>query len=120
MKKVIIPALSVFFLLSACNQKPAETTSSSTAVAARAELSPENVTDVTWKNGILLKKDELNGFFIKGDAASAAPAIGSHLTFAKSGERTVTEVVINAPYVNIYVDKPLDPVGDGFPNKVKQ
>jgi hypothetical protein len=120
MKKVLIPALTVLFLLSACNQKPADSTAPAAAGVARAELAPENVTDVTWKNGILIKKDELNGFFIKGDAAVAAPAIGSRLTFAKSGERTVTQVVVNAPYINIYVDKPLDPVGDGFPNKVKQ
>lgn len=122
MKKAILPALSVLFLLSACNQKPADGVSAPAASVASTgiELLPANVTDATWKNGILIKKDALNGFFVTGEASKVATAVGSHLIFAKSGVRTVTEVVINAPYVNIYVDKPLDPVGDGYPNVVKQ
>lgn len=125
MKKALIPALTVFILLSACNQKPAETVAPSTpataaTASARADLSPENITNQTWQNGVLIEKTGLNGFFVSGDAASVAPAKGAHLHFAKSGDRVVTEIVVNPPYVNIYVDKPLDPVGDGYPNKVKQ
>lgn len=121
-KKAIIPVLTVSFLLSACEQKPATLAAQSIAApdSSRPELTPADVSDVTWKNGILIKKDELNGFFVMGDAAKVAPAIGSRLAFATSGVRIVREVVINAPYVNIYVDKPLDPIGDGYPHKVLQ
>ena len=87
---------------------------------ARAELTPENLTDATWQNGVLIEKNGLNGFFVTGDATKVPVSAGAHLNFAKSGDRIVTDVVVKAPYVNIYVDKPLDPVGDGYPNKVKQ
>jgi hypothetical protein len=119
MKKALLPTLTVFVLLSACNQKPAETATPATAAVARAELTPENVTNTTWKNGVWVENSSMNGFFFTGDA-TVAPAKGAHLTFAKSGDRVVTDVIVKAPYVNIYVDKPLDPVGDGYPNKVKQ
>jgi hypothetical protein len=119
MKKFLIPTLTVMFLLSGCNQKPAETVAPAATAAARHELTPANVTNETWQNGILIEKKGLNGFFVTGEVASIAPAIGAHLTFAKSGDRVITDVVVTAPYVNIYVDKPLDPVGDGYPNKVR-
>jgi len=44
--------------------------------------------------------------------------IGEKLRFAKSGERTITEVIVAPPYINVYVDKQLDPEGDGFPNRI--
>ena len=119
MKRSLIPVLTVLFLLTAC-QKAADPAASAAAVApTRTELTPENLTNETWQNGVLIEKNGLNGFFVTGDAAKVPVSVGAHLTFAKSGDRIVTNVVVKAPYVNIYVDKPLDPVGDGFPNKVK-
>lgn len=79
---------------------------------------PENLSDQNWKNGIWIQKDGGNGFFVKGSIDDIKVAASTKLIFAKSGERVVTKVVVSGPYINIFVDKPLDPEGDGYPNKV--
>jgi hypothetical protein len=85
---------------------------------SEVQLSPEKLSDTNWKNGIWTVKDGRNGFFISADAGKVQLQAGTRLKFAKSGERTVTAVSVTPPYINIFVDKPLDPDGDGFPNKV--
>jgi len=123
MKSLILTSLAIV-ALSACsrNESPSPAPAASSAPVAAAqqvEMTPENLSNESWKNGVWIEKNGLNGFFMTGNA-STAPKVGSHLTFAQSGDRIVTDVVVKAPYVNVYVNKPLDPVGDGFPNKVKQ
>ena len=81
-------------------------------------LTPENVSDQNLSNGINIQKEMGNGFFVKGTPDAVKVPVGTKLSFAKSGERAVVKVVVTAPYINIYVDKPLDPIGDGYPNKV--
>lgn len=123
MKRLILTSLAIV-ALSACSRNESQTAapaanSAPVAAAQHIDVTPENLSNDSWKNGIWIEKKELNGFFYTGDASNA-PKVGSHLTFAHSGDRVVTDVVIKAPYVNVYVDKPLDPAGDGYPNKVKQ
>jgi hypothetical protein len=81
-------------------------------------MSPEQLSDVNWKNGVWVQKDGRNGFFITADAGKVKVSTGTKLSFAKSGERVVTDIALSPPYINIFVDMPLDPEGDGFPNKV--
>ncbi len=104
MKKTVALLLAVGSFLTACG-------------SSEVQLTPENLTDANWKNGIWIK-DGRNGFFITADAGKVKVPVGSKLLFAKSGERIVTEVLVSPPYINIYVDKQLDTEGDGFPNKV--
>lgn len=39
---------------------------------------------------------------------------------AKIRGRIATDFVVKVLYFNAYIDKPRDPIGDGYPNKVKQ
>ena len=124
MKSTILASLAIVTLLTACSPNPGlgpapSAGATTAAVTSRPELTPENLTDASWKNGILIQQNGLNGFFVTGDSVKMAPVKGDRLTFAQSGERIVTDVVVNDKYINIYVDKPLDPIGDGFPHKVK-
>lgn len=123
MKSLILTSLAIV-ALSACSRNESQTATPAAnpapvAAAQQVEMTPENLSNDSWKNGIWIEKNGLNGFFFTGNASNA-PKVGTHLNFAHSGDRIVVDVVIKAPYVNVYVDKPLDPVGDGFPNKVKQ
>lgn len=83
-----------------------------------SHLIPEKLSDQNWKNGVWIQKDGKHGFFFSGDASKVKVKTGANLVFAKSGERSVTEVTVSGPYVNVFVNKPLDPEGDGWPNKV--
>ena len=105
MKKLTITILAICVFLSGCN-------------SSNNDLMPEKLSDNNWKNGVWILKDGRNGFFITADPALVKVSVGEKLMFAKSGDRIVTEVVVSPPYINIYVDRPLDPEGDGFPNKV--
>ena len=46
--------------------------------------------------------------------------IGDKINFSYSGERTIVDLIYNNQYINIFVDgEKLDPVKDGYPNKIK-
>lgn len=121
MKKASIFMFAASLLLSACNSSDNKSSLSPEKLTDnKSSLSPEKLSDANWKNGVWILKDGRNGFFIAADAGKVQLPVGAKLTFAKSGERVVTEVVVSTPYINIYVDKPLDPDGDGFPSKVTQ
>ncbi|WP_018604632.1 hypothetical protein [Uliginosibacterium gangwonense] len=105
MKKIIALIFTSLLVLSACD-------------SPNSQLTPDKLTDANWKNGIWILKDGRNGFFITSESAKPTVSVGTVLKFAKSGERVVKDVIVAPPYINIYVDKPLDPDGDGFPNKV--
>lgn len=98
-------AIFLFAVLAACGM-------------GASSLAPENLSDQNWKNGIWVQKDGGNGFFVKGSPEDIKVVASTKLVFAKSGERVVTKVVVSGPYINIFVDKPLDPEGDGYPNKI--
>ena len=129
MKSTLAIVLCSALMLSACNpEKPAApvapaaptaaASAVATAVAGPGSAVPENLTDDNWQNGVWVQKDGRNGFFFASNPSTTTITVGQKLTFSKSGERAVTEVTSNGPYVNIYVDQPLDAVGDGYPNKV--
>lgn len=103
MNKQLISAIAILMVLSGCGGE--------TQVAA-------NISDVNWKNGVWVQKDGRNGFVIEAAPEKTDIAVSSKLEFAKSGERKVKEVVVSPPFINIFVDGALDPVGDGYPNKV--
>jgi hypothetical protein len=105
MKKNVSLILSSLLVLSACG-------------SSDNQLTPEKLTDTNWKNGVWILKDGRNGFFITADSTKVQVSVGNVLKFSKSGERVVKDVIVSPPYINIYVDKPLDPEGDGFPNNV--
>lgn len=105
MKKSAILVFSICLFLSGCD-------------SFQNKLTPTQLSDINWKNGIWIQKDGKHGFFITADFEKVKVPTGTKLTFAKSGARIVTEVVSSPPYINIFVDKPLDPDGDGFPNKI--
>jgi hypothetical protein len=107
MKKTAFFLAAATLFLTAC--EPADT-----------RLSPENLSDVNWKNGVWVMKDGRSGFFVTAEAEKLNLAPGAKLSFAKSGERVVTQVQVAPPYVNVFVDGPLDPEGDGYPNKVSR
>ena len=105
MKKSVFFVLAASVIMSSCG-------------FFESTLAPEQLSDANWKNGVWVQKDGRNGFFITADAGKVNVKVGTKLIFAKSGELIVTEVAVTPPYINIYVNKPLDPEGDGFPNKV--
>lgn len=80
-------------------------------------LLPEGLSDNNWENGIWIRQDGQNGFFIISNENMGGIKLGSRLKFAKSGERTVTAIHANGQYVNIFVNGNLVPQ-DGFPQRV--
>ena len=74
-----------------------------------------NLSDQNWKNGISLKQ---NVFFIS-KRSSVILKVGDTLEFP-TGTRNIVKIDKNSKYENIYVDgKKLDPIKDGYPNKIK-
>lgn len=103
MNKQLISAIAILMVLSGCGD--------GSQVAA-------NISDVNWKNGVWIQKDGRTGFVIEATPEKAGIAVSSKLVFAKAGERTVKEVIVSPPFINIFVDGALDPIGDGYPNKL--
>jgi hypothetical protein len=106
-KKFLLLSSVFFIAISACSK-------------AGIEIQPVNNSDVNWKNGVWIQKDGRSGFFINQTPDVGSFSVGEKLKFAKSGERNITEVVVVPPFINVYVDKPLDPEGDGYPNKINR
>jgi hypothetical protein len=94
-----------------------------------SELIPLGYTDADWENGIVRpdgKKGSLPGpgiLLVSWDKKKPVPVkTGDILVFAKSGAATIVNIS-QVPYptsINLFisVNKPLDPAGDGNPNKV--
>gem|GEM_PF-4487047 len=79
------------------------------------EFTAFNLSDQNWKNGISLRS---NGFFISKES-SIPVKVGDSLEFA-SGNREVLRIQGNSKYVDIFISgEKLDPVKDGYPNKIK-
>lgn len=82
------------------------------------EFQSFNLTDANWRNGISLGQ---NGFFIENNFLNRQSLqIGDKINFSYSGERTIVDLIYNNQYINIFVDgEKLDPIKDGYPNKIK-
>lgn len=90
----------------------------SPSILAGNALIAENLTDVNWKKGVWILKDGRNGFFITGVLNKVNLTVGSKLKFSRSGERIITDVQEYPPFIQVFVNKPLDPDSDGFPHKI--
>lgn len=82
------------------------------------EFQSFNLTDANWENGISLAQ---NGFFIENNFLNRQSLkIGDKIDFSFSGRRTILNLSYSNQYINIFVDgEKLDPVKDGYPNKIK-
>lgn len=79
------------------------------------DFSSNPLTDENWQNGISLKS---NAFFI-ATSSNVSINVGDILEFP-TGKRKISNIHKNAEYTNIYVNgKKLDPIKDGYPNKIK-
>lgn len=82
------------------------------------ELLPENINDQNWQNGIS-KFSENSFVLLSRKNLTKWPLIGTKLQF-QSGLRKVTQIKRDNTYINITVDgTKLDPIIDGYPNKIK-
>ena len=84
-----------------------------------------NFSDSTWKSGILQKEGRSNIFYFLQNVSKPINIVkGDVVFFAKSGKAVVSGVTQSVPDQNgnisffITVDKDLDPVNDGYPNKI--
>ncbi len=77
-----------------------------------------NLSDGNWQNGI---SKSIASFFINNDIINKnSLKIEDKLLFANSGIRTIKNITYSAKYINIYIDgEKLDPIKDGYPNKIK-
>lgn len=94
------------------------------AVSGRAAIVANNYTDNTWKNGINISGGGQNMFYFLINSVDANPIkVGDRLGFNKTGDAAVLKMEIlqqgTVFSVFVTVDKPLDPVGDGFPNAIQ-
>jgi arabinofuranosyltransferase len=95
---------------------------------------PAKYTDADWQNGVIrpgANKGTLPGpgiFLLVLDLKKPLPfSLGDTIVFASSGPLRVvhiTQVITQVAYAEevhlfVSVDKPLDPIGDGYPNRVK-
>lgn len=82
------------------------------------EFQSFNLTDANFENGISLAQ---NGFFIENNFLNRQSLkIGDKIDFSFSGRRTILNLSYSNQYINIFVDgEKLDPVKDGYPNKIK-
>ena len=121
--------VSIFLLaaLAACSdggmpeQKPVAAVKQDT----RQFVLANDFTNATWAKGVHQKDGRTNVFyFLHREPGVPALKVGDTLDFARAGKATVQNVVPSSPdkdgviSVFVTVDKDLDPVGDGFPNKI--
>ncbi len=80
-------------------------------------LTPYNLTDQNWKNGIHRASAI---FFIENTLQNRMSLSASNkILLPSSGERAITSIVYTDKYINISLEgRNLDPVVDGYPNKL--
>ena len=136
MKKIILIVMTVAVsVLVACDNgtntinatNDSDQSASSEIVVPTQDVRPftttNNFSDKEWKNGVLQKDGRTNIFYIlQLEKEPLKIKIGDSLVFAKTGEATVEKVApmsLNGKIsVFITLDKDIDPVGDGYPNKI--
>lgn len=81
-------------------------------------LTPFNLTDENWKNGISRTK---TGFFVSNTFTNRNNfMVGGTLKFPFSGARKVTSIDYTEQYINVYLEGPvLDDIQDGYPNQFR-
>lgn len=128
MKNRFVIIICAGLLITACGQEKSAQKSAplqaTLAVSGRAAIVANNYTDATWKNGINVSGGGQNGFYFLVNSVDANPIkVGDRLGFNKTGDAAVLKMDIaqqGAVFaVFVTVDKPLDPVGDGFPNAIQ-
>jgi hypothetical protein len=77
-----------------------------------------NLTDNNWINGISLSK---SGFFVENNFLNRQSFnVDDSIEFSHSGKRNIVNLTYGNKYINIFVDgEKLDPIKDGYPNKIK-
>ena len=141
---ILLPIFVVAFY--ACSDKASDTKQSTASVSKSEKVNDtkQSATDKTpqsqqavqfvvannyskndWKNGVLQKNGRSNLFyFVRRESVSINIKVGDTLNFAKTGKAIVQKVNELPPdenrLVSVYVtvDKDIDPVGDGNPNKI--
>lgn len=80
------------------------------------ELSPYNLTDSNWENGISRVRP---GFFIPNTVQNRMGlSTNDTIEFPFSGMRAIASIEYTDSYINVYLDGGnLDPTRDGYPNK---
>ena len=91
---------------------------------ADATVTPNNYSSSDWRNGIASSGGNAGRmfYFIVPNLESNPVRVGSTLRFAASGDATATRVDVSPQgsvhAVFVSVDRPLDPLGDGYPHPV--
>ncbi len=132
LNKILVIALhAVVLSLLACgdgandsNQSASSNTASQTQ-DARPFVMSNNFSDSEWKNGVLQKDGKTNVFYIlQSEKEPLKVKAGDLLIFTKSGKETIQKVVHATTSQNgkislfITLDKDIDPIADGYPNKI--
>jgi hypothetical protein len=85
-------------------------------------LTPNNFTGACWRNGVRTDGASNAFYFLASSVSELGVAPGDLVEFATTGSARVMRVDSSEQNglvsVFVTVDQPIDPVGDGFPNKV--
>lgn len=107
------------------SKKSPNTKSSAQQQDARQFVVANNFSDAEWKNGVQQKEGRTNVFyFLQKNGEPLNLKVGDTLSFAKTGNAAVQKIAPSAPNQNgiisvfVTIDRDIDPIGDGFPNKV--
>jgi hypothetical protein len=121
---------TLIFMLTACEDSTNKNMESQNANSAQQNeslvfITANNFSDTEWKNGVLNKDGRTNLFyFLQQSGESQKLMIDNKLRFAKSGDAVVQKITPSVPNQNgiisvfVTIDKDLDPIGDGYPNKI--
>lgn len=97
-----------------------KTDSSALLHSSSNAISPLNINDANWKNGIWINKNNPNAysFTYRSNFGEKAFKVGDKLRFYKSGIRTVLRVDFTGNYINVLVNDPLLSSEDGYPHSI--
>lgn len=88
----------------------------------KISITPNNFSGAGWRNGIRTDGASNMFYFIAPRISETRFGCGDTIEFAKSGNATIVSIEPSQQNgimcVYVTVDKPIDPVGDGFPNRV--
>jgi hypothetical protein len=88
----------------------------------KISITPNNFSGMGWRNGVRTDGASNMFYFIAPRISEPYFEFGDTIEFAKSGKAGVLSVEPSQQNgvmsVYVTVDRPIDPVGDGFPNKI--
>jgi len=125
-------ALLLIVFLAACNDKVGEekkntNSTSNQKQGAQHFVVANNYSGQGYKNGVHQKQDGRSNmfYFLRREADSDKDFnVGDTLVFAKTGKAIVQKIALSKPNQNglisvfVTIDKDIDPIGDGYPNKI--